>query len=753
MLDPTRDASQSFAAEDFPSHRKWTLDIGRSALRHIHPRCDYDIWRRVVSALQTEFSKDNPETLRLVHDWSSGRIAGIEVEMAPNEPGISSMYYPEKVDEGYQKCDPGYATMGSVEYLAKQGGWKPDAELLERLHAMERIHATDDKTRDELVKVLVDEVARARPGLGVKDDCLKELKRITEVNLGSLKERVKEIERGLPSGANDGRPPSHADVLVALGRKMKELWRDTDPQPELFATVDHGDHVEYLPLYGKKFRLHLTGEFNKATGKSPGLDSIKQALNMLASDAMKGPAYPVALRVGEHEGKLYLDLADEKRTVIEIDDNGWRQVSPSPVRFIQRAGMPLPMPEHGGNIHDLKKLINVSDEDNLMLLVGWDVAALRPSYAYTILILIGQHGSAKTTGCLNAKRLIDPCEVDVRGLPRNEDDLLVTARSNHIIVADNLSGIGAEMADALCRLATGGGIGKREHYENGEEYAIKAKRPIILNGINIPTSRPDLLDRALIIQLRPIADNEREEEEIMEKRFKDLQPHLLGALLDGVSMALATKPKLKLDRLPRMADFAKFAAASMPAFGWKPEQFLAAYEKKITTTMIDAGESDAVLVAIVEYVQNTKKFEGIATDLLSRLNGIRVNEILDLNWVRNNRWPTDGSQLSRRINRGVSALRAMGVGFQEAHTVLKRTIQLWRLSEGEPTQDPAPWQAQQADKPEMTESDRRKRMIAFEDAARGGGREIAAMIRRDKATRAAAYRRSPVRKKSALARY
>ena len=46
------------------------------------------------------------------------------------------------------------------------------------------------------------------------------------------------------------------------------------------------------------------------------------------------------------------------------------------------------------------------------------------------------------------------------------------------------------MADAMCRLAAGGGFGIRENYSDDEEILLNTKRPIIINGID------DLLGRA-----------------------------------------------------------------------------------------------------------------------------------------------------------------------------------------------------------------------------------------------------------------
>ena len=246
------------------------------------------------------------------------------------------------------------------------------------------------------------------------------------------------------------------------------------------------------------------------------------------------------------------------------------------------------------------------DQSDKMKVAAWLVAAFRPGYAFCILLITGEQGSSKTTTCNMLKSLVDPAAAQGRALPKTEDDLIVTARSNHVIMADNLSGISAEMADAICRLATGGGNAKRELYTDGEEYVIEARRTFILNGINIPSNRQDLLGRSILVELQPIPEEDRKPEDRLWQEFEGAKPKLLGVLLDGVVAGLrnieALRQKTKL--LPRMADFALFAAAAMEAWGWDSEDFLAGYAAMNSSLVADAARSDALLVAVEEWLRS-----------------------------------------------------------------------------------------------------------------------------------------------------
>lgn len=60
----------------------------------------------------------------------------------------------------------------------------------------------------------------------------------------------------------------------------------------------------------------------------------------------------------------------------------------------------------------------------------------------------------------------------------------------------------AAMADALCRLCTGGGYATRMLYENYQEALFNVTRPVLINGITQVAYQPDLLDRSCLSAIR-----------------------------------------------------------------------------------------------------------------------------------------------------------------------------------------------------------------------------------------------------------
>jgi hypothetical protein len=215
------------------------------------------------------------------------------------------------------------------------------------------------------------------------------------------------------------------------------------------------------------------------------------------------------------------------------------------------------------------------------------------------------------------------------------------------------------MADAICRLATGAGFGKRKLYTDDEEHIASVVRPVLLNGIPNLLARSDLASRALAATLPQIPDEARLPEEDIQRRFEAIAPEMFGLLLDGLATALKRLPKLKLAAFPRMADFARLACAAAPAFGWTEEEVLAAIDDSAATAVIAIIEGDPVagaVQALAQTLPENGKWKGTATALLEKLNWLVSETVL-----RSKAWPKDATRLSGRLRRLAPALRAVGV--------------------------------------------------------------------------------------------
>lgn len=453
------------------------------------------------------------------------------------------------------------------------------------------------------------------------------------------------------------RAPSQADLCIEAASVATLFHCDG----RAFARMPVDGHLETWPIHSSGFRQWLARTVYGQTGKAPCTQAIQDALNVIAGNALYGSdEHAVAVRLAGYGGKIYIDLAGDQWRVVEINGNGWRILGSRqcPVRFVRRRGMlPLPVPIKGGSIDELRELVNLPDDDDWIKVVAWAVGALRAVGPYTILAVNGEQGSAKSTLCRLLRALIDPNAAALRRPPRDARDLMIAATNGWCVLFDNLSGIAPSLSDELCCLATGGGFATRELYSDDEEKLFSAQRPILINGIDELATRPDLADRCLPLTLPTIPDHKRRDEADLLTRFEDARPRILGALLDAVSVAIANVDTVKLDRLPRMADFAKWVVAAEPALPWKAGAFMAAYERARHVTTESAIEASAIGPAIMGLMKGHERWHGTASELLTTLEAHHSDEA-----QRKRRgWPKSPKAMSNALRRLAPALRGVGI--------------------------------------------------------------------------------------------
>jgi hypothetical protein len=310
----------------------------------------------------------------------------------------------------------------------------------------------------------------------------------------------------------------------------------------------------------------------------------------------------------------------------------------------------------GGDINLLRPFLNTANEADFQMLVAWLIGCFHPKGPYPILILNGEQGSAKSTTARVLRNLIDPANPIARSAPNSEQDLVIAAKHNHVLAFDNLSTIKPMMADAFCRIATGGGFGTRKLHTDSEEMLFSATRPCLLNGIPDLAGRPDLADRAIVVSLPVIAPMDRAFEGEFNKALDAQMPLILAGLLDAVSTALANLATVRLAERPRMADFAKWVSAAEPAFGWTQGAFLEAYAANRESGDRMSVEGNPVGLAILKLVQEDVRWSGTMTELKTTLRN-RYPQLTDDPYS----FPRQENKLSAAIRRIIPPLRRMGI--------------------------------------------------------------------------------------------
>jgi len=443
-----------------------------------------------------------------------------------------------------------------------------------------------------------------------------------------------------------------------------------------YGRVPVGNHHEVLSLSSKSFSLWLTGRYYSRHKDVPRKNNLNDTIAALEGKAQfDAPEKLVAVRIAKHDGKLYLDLGDHDWRAVEIDASGWRIINDSPVTFKRPGGLAaLPEPVPGGSVDLLRPYVNIKDEENWILLIGWILGAFQPEGPYPILSITGEQGSAKSTVCRLIQDLIDPSRAKLRSLPRTDHDLMLAAINNRVLVFDNVSTISVWISDALCRLSTWSAFSTRKLYSNDEETILSKQCPIISNGIVEAANRSDLLDRMICLILKPIQDQDRLTERGLFEDFERDKPHILGAILDGVSNALRDFDNMKLPNPPRMADFACWVIAGLPGLGLSSGDFLKAYAFNRLATNQLALEGSILTEALQNFIASRLVWQGTASQLYEELND-SVPEKIRSHKV----WPKMPNYLTRQLRRLAPNLRRIGIHIdfiRSPHKKRRRLIEI-----------------------------------------------------------------------------
>lgn len=474
-----------------------------------------------------------------------------------------------------------------------------------------------------------------------------------------------------------------ADLLLEIASQA-DYFHTSDGKG--YADIAIAGHRETYPIRSKQFKDWLQYQLFMQYRKAAGSETVNSVLNILEGQArFEGEERSVFLRVAEYEGKIYLDLGTKDWTAVEISDRGWQIVSDYPVRFRRSPSMlPLPIPEPGGNILELKQVLNFGDRDWVLVLC-WLLFCLYPNHPHPILILNGEQGSGKSFTSKTLKSFVDPQKSPLLSEPKDLRDLSISANNRWLLGFDNLSGISNYLSDALCRIATGGGFATRTLHENDEETIFEFTRPIVMNGIDSLATRSDLLERSILVTLPTIPVDRRLTEDELHLRLENIKSRVFGALLIVVSETLKKLPSVQSHRLPRMADFAKWAIAAEEALGFTPGSFLAAYDSNRQTGHETALEASPVATAVCKLMETKDLWQGTASERREALESLT-----DERTTKSRNWANNSRSLGKTLARIVPDLRGIGIEYTRPPSknrlirlekTVKQTLQMSLTSE------------------------------------------------------------------------
>lgn len=474
---------------------------------------------------------------------------------------------------------------------------------------------------------------------------------LDEEEVKSIAESISKYEEE----ADENEAQSQADILLSLVREH-DYFKTIDNKT--FVSLPIENHVEVVSLNSTDFRNYLARKYYLNTKTVPKQQALLEVLGVLNAMALfEGRTIPLAHRIGGDTSLVKVDLVNADWNIVEITSNGWAVKPNTTPQFIRPQGMlALPEPKTGGNIQELRKFLNVSSDDDWILILSWLIAALSPKGPYPILVLVGEQGSSKSTTAKVLRNLVDPYKAVLRAVPRSEQDLYISANNSWVLAFDNLSGMPQWLSDAFCRISTGGGLASRQLYSDATEVIFDFQRPIILNGIDEVATRPDLLDRSIVVTIPTISEQDRKRESEFWKEFEEARPRILGALFDAIAAAMKNMHQVRLEKAPRMIDFAVWVSAASSSLDFTQEQFMNAIFSNRSRAIQTGIESSTVAQAVMSYMENQSYWQGNASELLQELQPFWDEARVHLRDI-----PRNGQKLADELRRLAPNLRTFGI--------------------------------------------------------------------------------------------
>ena len=421
-----------------------------------------------------------------------------------------------------------------------------------------------------------------------------------------------------------------------------------------------GDAGPWMSTQDPRFHRALRALSAEALKRGPGKPIVDEVVAHLEARGYLLEPSPIARRVAGCGGHLWLSLGPAQDMVVKITPEGWSLASDCPVLFLaaENAGT-LPIPRRGGSIHALRPYFpNVSEADWPGLL-GFMLATFLPSGALPILALSGPKNSGKSVATELIRSVCDPViGLDARSaFPEKIEDLFTIAASAHVLSFDNLSRITPAISDALCTATTGAARQTRRLFTQGTLHTLRARNPIILNGISTGIEREDLVSRTVFIELQAIGESERLKESTLRRSFQRDLPYILGALLDGVVAALRDGENTSVSPPHRLEDAACFATAAEPVLGLSDGAIVGAWLRSQVSTQDALGDSDPVVEVLGRLIRTLPMWTGTASQLLSQAMALEKQE--DGEPLPKD-FPRSASQLGDHIRRRKDVLARAG---------------------------------------------------------------------------------------------
>ena len=169
-----------------------------------------------------------------------------------------------------------------------------------------------------------------------------------------------------------------------------------------------------------------------------------------------------------------------------------------------------PLPEPMATNERLEDLLapfaSARKRNDRIMLLSWLIGAFKAEGPYPILVVQSEQGTGKSSLCdllrslgQRLNKALSPQTVQSSGAM-----CVIAAKNSRVVGLDNLSAIPDWMSDCMCRIASGGGVGKRQLYSDTAEVLYSIQRGKSSTGSMIWQPVTMCFRRSIIVDLAPI---------------------------------------------------------------------------------------------------------------------------------------------------------------------------------------------------------------------------------------------------------
>lgn len=466
---------------------------------------------------------------------------------------------------------------------------------------------------------------------------------------------------------DDAPKPSRRKRIAREFIELSGIKLFRDPLGKSYALLKREGHSELWPCQSGEMKREIGLFWYNRAGEPPGGEDVASIAGTLDAKAQRdGELIAVELRVAKSlingTDAICYDLADPLWRCVIVTKNGWSIERHANVFFRRyKHTQEQVVPTQSGDVRELLKFVNIKNPDEQLLLLCYVVSCFIPDIAHPILALHGHKGSSKSTIMRMLKTIIDPSPLFASSFPKDPNELAITFSQNWAAAFDNVSDISDPLSDVICRVCTGSAFLKRKLYTDEDAHIVSYQRCVMLNGINNPAEKPDLLDRLIIFSIDAISKQERKPlEEIWSAFLSDL-PTILGGIFDALSKAMQLKAGVNRDNLNRLADFDLWGRAIAQALGYSGQDFARAMAANTETQNNEAIKQSPVALLLLAWAEKTDQsasLECTATEHLKWFKEQADRAYID---TRGREWPKSGAVLSRRLTEIAPNLLEQGI--------------------------------------------------------------------------------------------